>query len=369
MKIHIMVVFIVIILVILVAGHYGLFSFWVYYFGIDSLVVKKILGICLGVLSVSFIASTLLVHWKDNFITSNLYYVSSLWLGVLWSIVLATVITSIVIGIANVFSSNVPMPLLASIFLGLALVYSICGFWNAWQPQVKNISIQIKNLPTEWQGRKAVHVSDIHLGAIHHRNFMDKVVTMINEIQPEIVFITGDLFDGAGKKLSHLADSLDDIKAPLGIYYITGNHETYISLDNSLAAVAATKTKILRDEIVEVEGVQVAGIDYPLSGMSKDIKPILTKLDQTKPTIAMYHEPKYIDIFKEYGVNLLLSGHTHKGQVWPFNYITSAIYKGYDYGQHKTGDLNVYTTNGVGTWGPPMRTFNRPEIVSITFSK
>ena len=176
------------------------------------------------------------------------------------------------------------------------------------------------------------------------------------------------MFDGAGQKFAHLADPINQIKAPLGIYYITGNHETYINIEKALAAIANTAAITLRDELREVDGMQVLGIDYPLPGKPKDMGPVLSKLDKSRPSIVLFHEPKHVDQIKEAGAGLMLSGHTHKGQVWPFGWITRVIYKKLDYGLHQIGDFNIYTTTGVGTWGPPFRTGNRPEIIKITFS-
>jgi hypothetical protein len=175
------------------------------------------------------------------------------------------------------------------------------------------------------------------------------------------------------------------------VYFITGNHESYIGHDRALAVLRNSGVTILENEVIDIEGLQVIGISYPgLNGADQIIG--LEKLGgataDKKPRILLFHTPTDIrpqegdgldrhfatywvpdttfTLAKKLGVDLQLSGHTHAGQVFPFGYLTKLIYKGFDYGLHHRGSFSVYTTSGVGTWGPPMRTGNSPEIVQIT---
>jgi len=365
------VVFLLIVTIILVGGHAGLFYSWVWLFGIKSLLIKKIIAIALGILAISFVFSTVLVHFSENFVTENLYIGSSVWLGAAWYILIATVMALCISWIGLSLGIEFNRVVLTSIFLGIAVTYTCFGVWNALQIKVKNITVAIENLPDNWEGKKAVHVSDVHLGIYHYREFSERVVKIINEQKPDIAFITGDLFDGAGKKLNHMADPLDNISAPLGTYYVIGNHELFIGLEKCLEAVDCTRTTILRNEIAEADGVQIVGFDHPMPGKKPDFDSTLQNLDKSKPSIALYHEPK-VDLVKKVrdaGVSLMLTGHTHKGQMWPFGLITKAMYNGIDYGQFKKNGFTIYTSSGVGTWGPPMRTGNQSEIVVITFKK
>jgi len=362
-------VFIIIVAIILIGGHYGLFASWVWLFGIKSLAVKKALGITLGILSVSFIITAVLVHWHENLFISNLYIIASVWLGAVWYIVLATVLALILTWLSLLIGLNINKGILVGIMLALAVLYSGYGIWNAQQIKIRDISVSIKNLPTSWQGKKAVHISDVHLGAIHRYGFIDKIIDKIKSVSPDMIFITGDFFDGAGQKLNHLARPLNELNPDLGIYFATGNHETYISLEKSLTALSETKVKVLRDELIEVEGVQILGIDYPLPGQQSNIDQTLSQINSGKPSIVLYHEPKVdiVEKLKNVGVSLFLSGHTHGGQLWPFRFVTKLMYKGFDYGLHQDGDFSLYTSSGVGTWGPPMRTASHSEIVVIDF--
>ncbi len=363
------IIFILIVSFILIGSHYGLYVSWVWLFGLKSLVIKKALLIILGILSVSFIITAILIHWFENPVTSNLYILAATWLCTAWYIILATVLALVLVWISSLVGFDFNKAIVTSVLIGLAVIFTGYGVWNAQQIKIKNISVSIKNLPASWQGKKAVHISDVHLGAVHRYGFMGKIISKINSVSPDIIFITGDFFDGGGQKLNHLASPLNELDPDLGIYFATGNHETYISLEKSLAALSETKAKVLRDELIEVEGVQILGVDYSLPGKQSNIDQILSQIDSGKPSIVLYHEPKagILEKVKNAGADLFLSGHTHRGQLWPFRFVTKMMYKGLDYGLHQDGEFSLYTSSGVVTWGPPMRTTGQPEIVVINF--
>lgn len=246
---------------------------------------------------------------------------------------------------------------------------SLYGVWNASHPIITHINVTIPHLPENWKGKRIVQLSDIHLGYVYQPDFMGRVAAQVETLQPEMVVITGDLLDGMDGNLEHSLDSLDDIHAPKGVLFITGNHETYYGLDKTFALLKRTRVRILQDEVVDMEGLKVIGLSYPERGEKKDMVGVLNSLGDSwkgSPNILLYHSPTYIEKFKEAGINLQLSGHTHKGQIFPFNLITKLIYHGHDYGLYQSGDYTLYTTNGIGTWGPSMRIGNRPEIVAIT---
>ena len=184
-----------------------------------------------------------------------------------------------------------------------------------------------------------------------------------------MIVITGDLFDGMDGNLDGLVGPLENLRVSDGIFFITGNHETYLGIDKTFSILEKTQVAILDDAVKNIRGLQLVGISYPERGESKDIVKVMEALpgfEKNKPTILLYHSPVQIDTIKNSGVDLQLSGHTHAGQLFPLGLITRLVYKGYDYGLRTLGDFSIYTSNGVGTWGPPMRTGNTPEIVNIT---
>jgi hypothetical protein len=366
MKLAIMI-FILLASLVIVGGHAYIFFSLVKFFVITSVKAKWWLGSILGVLSISFIITSLLVHSVETVYTDTIYAGASGWLGIVWHIAIAVTITWALFGLSNLIKVNLPLRATAIFLLAIAFGFSVYSLWNAFNPVVTRITVRLPNLPASWKGRTAVQMSDIHLGPVHRQLFLKKLVLMAQKENPDIVFITGDLFDGGGSDVSSLPLGLNELQPKLGTYFISGNHEFLLGINKSLDAVGKTNVHILLDEVVEVDGVNIAGFDYMNRPNEQLINRILANRPQGKPTIVLYHVPILRDLFKNAGVNLQLSGHTHKGQMWPFGFITNLVYQGKDIGFHTDGDYNIFTSSGAGTWGPPMRTGNRPEIVAITF--
>ncbi len=352
------IIFIILGLVVLGGAHYFLYFSVIRFFQITNALYKNILLAIISFLAVSFVLALFLAHWQENFFTRDFYLKSGFWLGLLVNLILASIIVWLIILVFR----NTNASILAAVFFALALIYSLYGVWNAINPQIKNISVNIPGLPEQWKDKKIIQLSDVHLGIIYKDDFMRSIVEKINSINPEIVAITGDLFDGMDGNLDSLTGSLNDIKAKNGVFFVTGNHETYLGAEKVFAALEKTKVKILKDEVVDLNGLKLIGINYNNDAVFESLKNDF----KGRPNILLYHSPTNIDQFKEGGVNLQLSGHTHKGQIFPFGYITKLIYSGYDYGLHQWGNFTIYTTSGAGTWGPTMRTGNTPEIVVIT---
>ncbi|MDQ5902213.1 MAG: Metallophosphoesterase, partial [Patescibacteria group bacterium] len=342
----------------------------IHFFDIVSSVQRFWLVICTIGLSGSFLATSLLVRWQDVALTRFFYMWSGFWLGLLVQLLIATALIWLIILIAPRIGWVYPnTALLASVFFGIALIVSFFGMWNAFHPQVKEITVQIPGLPDTWKGKRIVQLSDIHLGEVYREDFLRGIVGQINKLNPVFVVITGDLFDGMNDHLDALAAPLADMQADKGVYFVTGNHETYIGSEIVRKALGVLPVRILENEVVDIDGLALIGLSYPDRGMSFDPSHILEKIQASfrgKPNILLFHAPTHVNTFKEAGIHLQLSGHTHLGQLFPFFLVTKSMYRGHDYGLYQDGDYTLYTTNGVGTWGPPMRVGNTPEIVVIT---
>lgn len=376
---------------ILFLMHWAIYRFFITVFEIKSKNIKLIVVFSLLFLAVSFVSSTLLVHWYENIVTKSYYFLSGLWLGFVINLLLAAGCFVLVKFIFHFFNKNMNPLLFGGFFVLLAIIYTGIGVFNAVSPKIKNISVEIKNLPVEWSGKKIVQISDVHLGRILGVKFLEKIINKIDEINPEMVVITGDLFDGMDGGLEQFILPLNKMSALKGVFYVTGNHDIYLGLEKSLDALKQTKIAVLDDEVVNIDGLQIIGVSYPVSGEKKDIEDKIkgdSNFSLEKPSILLFHSP--INIFsnhnnardwhnsmyfypdvnfqvaKNLGADLQLSGHTHKGQFFPFNLITHFIFGGYDYGLHKDGDFSVFTSSGVGVWGPTMRTWSRSEIVVVT---
>jgi len=359
-------------LTLLFGSHFFLYFSGIHFFQITSPKTKGIILAVLALGSVSFFLASLLAHYRENFFSISLYAVAGFWLGLVANLFLA----SLLLWIFYPLVSRWNPPATAGVFFCLALLLSIYGTWNAFHPKVKNIAVTIPNLPAAWQGKTAVQISDVHLGHLYRSGFAEKLAQKVNAQNPDIVFITGDLFDGMDGSLLNFVRPLGEIKAKQGTFFVTGNHETYLGLDKTFDILEQIQVKTLDDRVATIDGLQIIGYSYPPREEMEDPKEKSKSLAATvkkmegfvpgKPTILLHHAPTDIAEAKSLGVNLQLSGHTHKGQLFPFNFITHWIYKGYDYGLRTEGSYSIYTSNGIGTWGPPMRTFNTPEIVTIT---
>jgi len=363
-NILIIILFLLLALAILGGAHLVVYGSAVHFFDIAGRKARLWLGISLSLLALSFLAASLLVRWQDVALTRGLYFLAGLWLGILTYLVICFAGAWII----GSFWTTTPRFVLGSSAIALALVISAYGVWSQYHPRIKNIDVTLKNLPAAWQGKTIVQISDVHLGNILGRGFLAQVVAQTNALNPEMVVVTGDLLDGMGDDLKHSVQPLNDLKAPRGAYFITGNHETFLPPAQVSEALAQTKLNIMKDEEVDLDGLRLVGVDFVSMGQSVDLAQTVKRLvtDHSSPTILLYHSPVQVDAVSQTGlVDLMLSGHTHQGQLWPFNLITWLVYKGYDHGLHRVGDMQIYTSSGTGGWGPTMRVWARPEIVAI----
>jgi len=339
-----------------------------HFFGITAFEHRTALAVVLFLLPLSFIASSFLAHWNDGLLTRVLYFCSSLWLGVGLTLLTAFGLAWAAWGATRVFGQR-PSPVWFGLAaLGLTVLYSAYGVGNAYHPRLVSFTVRIKNLPPAWQGKKLVQLSDVHLGRILGADFLSRLVAKVNAQNPAMVLITGDLFDGADGNLEELVAPLNRLVAPQGIYFVTGNHETYLGVQRSCTALRTTPVRVLADERVVIDGLQVIGISYPERGHALHFAEKMAKLpgfDPALPSILLYHSPTQVAEAKAAGINLQLSGHVHQGQIFPLQFITRLMFGRYYHGLHTEGNYTLYTSSGAGVWGPMMRTGNHPEIVVI----
>lgn len=324
-----------------------------------------LLGGALFVLSASFIVSTVVGMKYYNAFTRWYYLVSAVWIGLFTYLFFAAVLYGLLL-----MFSFLPAIALGKLLVCGAVLVSVYGVLHARKIKVTNIKVGLQNLPQAWKGRSAVWISDVHLGQLYGPSYAKRIVEKVNALPHDIIFIGGDLYDGTGASdIKELVAPLGNFSGKFGTYFITGNHEEIGESTAFVEAVRSAGIRPLLDEIVEVEGVQIVGIDYRNSMRKKDFQNIISRLpiEANKPTILLKHEPKDIDVARDAGISLQLSGHTHGAQMWPLGYLAHFIYKGFSYGLKRSGDMQVYTSSGVRTWGPPMRVGTDCEIVHITF--
>jgi hypothetical protein len=360
--------FILIALSIFFFSHYFIYFSLTHFFSIVAPERRAALAAILFVLPTSFIASSILAHRTDNLFIRVLYFCSGLWLGVGLTLIFTFALAWGAWGTAKLWKRSPDPASLGWAAVGLACLYSAYGVWNAYHPRAHNLTVRIKNLPPAWRGRRVAQLSDAHLGCILRDGFASRLVTMVNAANPDLVVITGDLFDGSDGNLARLVAPLNALRAPLGVYFVTGNHETYTGVARAYAALRTTPVRILANQMVVIDGLQLIGISYPELGHSLDLTQAIAKLpgfSPALPSLLLYHSPTHIVEAKAAGVGLQLSGHAHQGQIFPIQFISRLVYGRYYYGLHVEGDYTLYASSGAGTWGPTMRTGNHPEIAVI----
>jgi predicted MPP superfamily phosphohydrolase len=363
------ILFVCIVQSILFLGHWFLYRTLVRFFGVASPAKLLTLKVVLGLLSVSLVLTSFLAFRYSNLPVRCLYTAAASWLGILYLFVLTSILCWIFHGFAKIFHLPMNRKILIEILVGMALMASLYGFINSGMIRATRISLQLPHLPGQWKGKTAVWVSDTHLGQIRNHGFAQHIATQIQHLHPDIVFIGGDLYDGQAVDLDKVIEPFSKISAPYGIYFITGNHEEFSDNTPYLNAVRRAGIRVLYNEMIDLDGLQIIGVDYRDATREEPFRSILKKMgiDPHKPSILLKHTPFHLQVAREQGVSVQLSGHTHQGQVLLFRFITSWVYRGYDFGLKWFGDLLVYTSSGAGTWGPPMRIDTNPEIVVITF--
>jgi hypothetical protein len=226
-------------------------------------------------------------------------------------------------------------------------------------------------LPEAWRGRTAALVTDLHLGPLSGAAFLRRVIARLRVLQPDAVFISGDMFDGPTHDLDSLVAPWREFTSRRGIYYVTGNHDEFAERNLYLDPVRRVGIHVLHNAMVSIDGLQLVGVHDSEAGDATELRSILNRagIDRQRASILLAHRPVNLAIAEEEGISLQLSGHTHRGQIWPWNLLVSRIYGGFGYGLAQLGKMQVYTSSGVGTWGPPLRLGTQSEIVLIRFEE
>ncbi|MDD3654481.1 MAG: metallophosphoesterase [Desulfotomaculaceae bacterium] len=311
-------------------------------------------------------------------LSTRLSVIGSYWLAAMDFLVLALVVVDLV-RLADRWLHFLPhevkhFPYIIGLVVVL-LVIGIVGYgaWNSRNPQLTHYDLTINKPAGQLQDLHAVMVSDIHLGNIVSNGRLLALIDKINNLNPDIVLLPGDIIDESiGPFVEQgMQDSLRKIKAKYGTYAVFGNHD-YIGGHAEEAHVLLQEAGVivLRDGVQKVAGsFYIAGRDDRLKSRFEGVErrklsEILAGIDKSLPLILLDHQPDQLAEAQEQGVDLQLSGHTHRGQLFPFNLITRNIFE-IDWGYLRRGEFQVVVSCGFGTWGPPIRIGNHPEIVEL----
>jgi len=323
----------------------------------------------LGFSSVSFVAASLLAFRYTNAALRAFYRAAAVWMGLLSFLFLAAVSSWIIFGVSRLAGLEMNFHRTVELLFGTAIVAGFYGVFNAGWTRITRATVRLANLPAEWRGRKAALISDLHLGHVRNGSFLRRIVAKILKEEPDAIFIAGDLYDGTAIDAKRAAEPLSKLVAPNGVYFVAGNHEQFGDDSKYLHAIAAAGVRVLSNEKVEVDGLQIIGVPYRNAARDGQFASALQgiRLDRDRASVLLTHAPDHPEIAEAAGVSLQLSGHTHLGQFIPWSWMARRIYRQFVYGLSRIGKMQVFTSSGAGTWGPPLRLGSNPEIVMLEF--
>jgi uncharacterized protein len=357
----------------LLSAHWFLYYTWTSFCGDPGLTAGLVLRVALLVLGCSFVLATLLSFYISGLLVTAIYRIAAVWLGLLNYFFLGACLTWVGWWAMELSRLDADAarhrPIIGWLFLGLSLAVGIYGLLNARWVRIRRISIHLPTLPTSWRGRTALVASDFHLGHVNGLRFSRRIAALAARLQPDVIFLPGDFFDGTKVDPDLLAAPFKGLSPPFGVYFSTGNHDEFGDSARYLAAISHVGIRVLANEKVIVDGLQILGVPYRETTYPIRLRATLEdlRIDRASASILLSHVPNRLPIAEEAGISLQLSGHTHGGQLFPFTWLTRRVFGKFTHGLNSFGNLQVYTSYGAGTWGPPMRVGTRSEIVLLTF--
>jgi predicted MPP superfamily phosphohydrolase len=358
--------FIAVVQVILLLAHYFLYQTWTFHHTSPH---PTWLQLSLGVLSVSFVGASVLAFSYTSGPVRAIYKAAAVWMGLLSFLLIAALASWVLLATASLAGIEINFHVLVEVLFTIAIALGLYGVWNAGWTRVTRARVRLENLPDAWRGRKAALISDVHLGHVRNRNFLERIIAKVLREEPDLIFIAGDLFDGTAIDAQKAAEPLSQLTAPHGVYFVAGNHEQFGDDSQYLSAIAATGVRVLKNEKVNVEGLQIVGVAYRDAVANGGLASVLKRvpLDHERASILLTHAPDDPATAEALGFSLQLSGHTHLGQFIPWSWMARRVYRQFVYGLSRIGRMQVFTSSGAGTWGPPLRLGSNPEIVLLEF--
>jgi predicted MPP superfamily phosphohydrolase len=299
--------------------------------------------------------------WPLEFFGAN-------WMGVLFLVLAALLVVEVITLGGWVFQTSAPVwrgwaVIVAGLLSVVALVQGLRP------PVVMEYEVPMPGLPKERDGTTLVAISDVHLGTLIGTRWMGRLVEQINGLRPELVVVVGDLVDSHIDHAEVVLPVLQRLRAPLGVYAVTGNHEFYAQVDDCVRLMEAAGYTVLRDRsVVVVPGLVVAGVDDLTArrqfGLGNEAVRKALANRAAGATLLLSHTPWQAAAAAAGGAGLMLSGHTHAGQIWPFSYLVSRQYPIWR-GRYEVNGMTAIVCRGTGTWGPRMRLWRPSELLFI----
>lgn len=335
-------------------------------FGIES---AQLVYVGFSLLAVFILAGSGAFMNATGSLGHTLYKFAAITMG----IYLFLVLSFLVVDAISIFVKLKPVAY-GTIGFGLAFIVSVLGYWNATNIRISPVNIPMQGLNEEM---KAVHLTDIHIGHFRTNGFLQKLIDKTNAQNPDVIFLTGDYLDSKYALNKKHFELLKQLKSP--VYFVDGNHDHATDNDSIAALMRSVGVNVLDNEVAHLNGLQIIGLNHMLADRNSfdmhaskhnpTIDETLPRLDidREKATVLLHHAPNGIKYANKYGIDLYLAGHTHAGQIFPFNFFAYLMF------EHNRGLLDfkgtkVYVSEGIGTFGPPFRIGTKSEIISLTLS-
>lgn len=309
-----------------------------------------------------------LVFPQGNSLLAAIEFISMTWMAVLFLISVCLLATELPTVFGFILPrSHVPLRT-GALVIGL-LLSVLALFQGLSAPVVENYPVYIHNLPANLEGSSLIALSDMHLGSQTDVAWLTARIDQVQAEKPAAIFLLGDIFEGYARPNREILSSMRRLNAPLGVWGVLGNHELFAGKQDYDALFQAAGIQLLRNRHVALpSGISIAGVDNMSS--LKDPVQMESQLAATlanhpaMPTILLAHAPVAGDLAAAKGVDLMLSGHTHAGQIWPFGYLVKQRFPFFE-GQYVIGGMTLIVSRGAGTWGPHMRLWKAGEITRI----
>ncbi len=326
-----------------------------------------------ALLWLSYPAGRVLAHKAPGAVARAVEAAGATWMGVLFLSVTALLAADVATGFGRLWPRGaVPARAVA---LGVAALLSVVALLQAARgPRVVRHEVKVPALPDGRSELRLVQLSDLHLGTLLGERWLARRIAQVAALAPDLVVVTGDLVDGEAQAVEPLVPVLRTLTAPLGVWGVTGNHEYYAGLEKCLSVLAAGGIRVLRDEWAEAApGVVLSGVDdltarrqLGLDGRTLDAA--FAGIPDPSVVVHLSHSPLLVREAAARGARLMLSGHTHGGQLWPFVFLSAIPYP-FQAGRYEVDGMTLVVSRGTGTWGPPMRLFRRSEIVEVVLRR
>ncbi len=362
--------------VVLFGGHYYLATRLILEPGIAEPWRSPLL-VLLCLAAASLVASPISERTLPPAISRWVAWPSAIWMGLGFWLLLATAISDLglsLFGVIGASSDGLVSSYRAAGVVAISVFASAVALRSGLSPpRDVRVEIELEGWPSALDGFRIVQITDIHIGPILGRRFAREIVDRVNALDPDLIAVTGDLVDGAVEKLADEVDPFRDLKSRYGVFFVTGNHDHYSGVVDWVEKASELGMRVLRNEYVEIGdsdcGFDLIGVDDHRGNMvgddgRADLPKALAGRNPSRHAILLAHDPTTFRGASKLGVDLQISGHTHGGQIWPFEYFVRAAVP-WVAGHYRVRESQLYVSRGTGFWGPPMRLFAPAEISEL----